>query len=178
MSTITVPRADLTTEKVCKVLRDGLGASYDVVPGMAMAQTIIGTPHRDEDAILVGKGSYRLFKAEIRMQRRGGETVISISPGGLTIDLVVNSLGIARKAREVLANSPELALCRGERPVSRPGREISGRPGLSVARLGYAWTSGAYDAGTFLAPSVGWWSVQRQVHRFLASRPLTARVPR
>jgi hypothetical protein len=37
MPTVTVPRADLTTEEVVTVLRDGLGAGYNVLPGKAMA---------------------------------------------------------------------------------------------------------------------------------------------
>ena len=129
MSTITVPRSNVTAEKVCKVLRDGLGAGYDVVPGMAMARTMIGTPHADENTILVGKGSYRVIKAEIRMQRRGGETRIFISPGGVTLDLIINSLGIARKARGVLANSPELGLWRTAFiPEACSAGLIAGRP--------------------------------------------------
>jgi hypothetical protein len=108
MPTIIVPRSDLTMEKVTKVLRDGLGAGYNVVPGMAMGQLVFTGPHPDDDAILVGKGSNRIFKAEVRMSRRGGETVIRISPGGVTMDAILNSLGIARKARDVLANSPDL----------------------------------------------------------------------
>ena len=38
MTTITVPRTDLTAEEVAAVLRDGLGADYHVLPGMAMGQ--------------------------------------------------------------------------------------------------------------------------------------------
>ena len=38
MPTFTVPRADLSTEEVVTVLRDGLGAGYNVLPGMTMGQ--------------------------------------------------------------------------------------------------------------------------------------------
>ena len=34
MPTVTVPRTDLSTEEMVTVLRDGLGAGYNVLPGM------------------------------------------------------------------------------------------------------------------------------------------------
>ena len=37
MPTVTVPRTDLSTEEMVTVLRDGLGADYNVLPGMTMA---------------------------------------------------------------------------------------------------------------------------------------------
>jgi hypothetical protein len=33
MSTITVPRSDVTSDEVADVLRQGLGARYDILPG-------------------------------------------------------------------------------------------------------------------------------------------------
>ena len=38
MPTVTVPRTDLSTEEMVTVLRDGLGAGYNVLPGMTMGQ--------------------------------------------------------------------------------------------------------------------------------------------
>ena len=97
MSTITVPRQDVTSEEVCKVLRDGLGDGYNVLPGMGMGQSSIRGPHPAQpDTILVGTGENRLFRAEIKIVRQGGQTVISISPGGLVVPLIINSVGIAR----------------------------------------------------------------------------------
>jgi hypothetical protein len=111
MPTITVPQADLTTEEVCKVLRDGLGAGYNVLPGMAMGRAVVSGPHQgQQDTILVGKGANRIVKAQITMSSRGGQTVFRISPGGFTWDLLLNTLGVARKVRDVLANSPDLHL--------------------------------------------------------------------
>jgi hypothetical protein len=36
---------------------------------------------------------------------RGGQTELRISPGGISLDLIVNTFGIARKVRGVLASS-------------------------------------------------------------------------
>jgi len=109
MSTITVPRADVTSEEVCKVLRDGLKDGYNVLPGMGMGQSAIQGPHPAQpDTILVGTGGNRFFKAEIKIVRQRGQTVIRITPGGLVVPLIINSVGIARKARNVLAASPGL----------------------------------------------------------------------
>ena len=109
MPTVTVPRDDVTSEEVCKVLRDGLGSGYNVLPGMGMGQFAIQGPHPAQpDTILVGTGSNRLIKAEINFVRQGGQTMLRISPGGITADRLVNSLGIARKARTALATSPDL----------------------------------------------------------------------
>ena len=38
MPTVTDPRTDLSTEEMVTVLRDGLGAGYNVLPGMTMGQ--------------------------------------------------------------------------------------------------------------------------------------------
>jgi hypothetical protein len=128
MPTITVPQADLTTEEVCKVLRDSLGADYNVLPGMAMGRAVVSGPHQGQpDTIVVGKGANRIIKAQVKMSGRGGQTVFRISPGGFTWDLLLNTLGVARKVRDVLANSPDLRL-RPVRPYS------SSRPAATNAR--------------------------------------------
>jgi hypothetical protein len=109
MPTITVPRDDVTSEEVCKALRDGLGAGYNVLPGMGMGQSGIQSPHPAQpDTILVGTGSNRFVKAEIKIVRQGGRTILRISAGGLVLPLIINSVGIARKIRNVLATSPDL----------------------------------------------------------------------
>jgi hypothetical protein len=119
MPTITVPRTDVTAEKLCKVLRDGLGAGYNVLPGMAMGRPLLAGPHQQPDTILVGKGSNRIVKADITMSAQGGQTVLTISPGGFTADLILNSLGVARKVRDVLANAPDLRLRKHSRPLTQ-----------------------------------------------------------
>jgi hypothetical protein len=110
MSTITVPRADLTTEEVVAVLRDGLGAGYNVLPGMAMGRTALQGPHQGRpNTIVVGTGDNIIVKAQVTISPRGGQTELRISPGGLTLDLLVNTFGVAREVRRVLASSPGLS---------------------------------------------------------------------
>jgi hypothetical protein len=107
MSTVTVPRPELTTAEVVTVLRDGLGAGYNVLPGMAMGRTALQAPHKGRpNTIVVGTGDNVIIKAQVTIIARGGQTELRISPGGLTLDLLVNTFGIARKVRGVLARSP------------------------------------------------------------------------
>ena len=55
MPTVTVPRADLTTEEVVSALRDGLGDSYNVLPGKAMGRTMYQSEHEGQpNTIVVG----------------------------------------------------------------------------------------------------------------------------
>lgn len=110
MSTVTVPRADLTTAEVVTVLRDGLGAGYNVLPEMAMGRTALQGPHKGRpNTIVVGTGDNVFIKAQVTITLRDGQTTLRISPGGVTLDLLVNTLGIARKVRRVLADSPGLS---------------------------------------------------------------------
>ncbi len=107
MSTITVHRENVTSEEVCQVLRDGLGDRYNVLPATGMGRSALQGPHdADPDTILVGTGSNRVVKAEVKIVPQGGQTALHISPGGLSWDLALNGLGIARKTRKVLAASP------------------------------------------------------------------------
>ena len=66
-------------------------------------------PHQGtQDTILVGTGSNRVVKAQITIVRRDGHTDLRITPGGLISDLVINTFGVARDVRNVLANAPSL----------------------------------------------------------------------
>jgi hypothetical protein len=110
MPTVTVPRMDLTTEEVVTVLRDGLGADYHVLPGMAMGQLPFQGPHEGRpNTIVVGTGDNRAVKAQVTIIPRGGQTKLRIRPSGVTVTLVLNTFGIARTVRKVLANSPSLS---------------------------------------------------------------------
>lgn len=110
MPTVTVSRPDLTTEEVAKVLRDGLGAGYDVLPGMAMGRTMYQAEHEGQpNMIVVGTGSNRVVKAQVTITPRGGQTELRISPRGLTWDWALNNFGVARKVKQVLATSPSLS---------------------------------------------------------------------
>jgi hypothetical protein len=110
MSTVTVPRADLTTDEVVTVLRNGLGADYNVLPGMVMGRTTLQDPREGRpNTIVVGTGENRIIKAQVTITPRGGQTELRVSPGGVTWSLVFNTFGLARKIRGVLASSPGLS---------------------------------------------------------------------
>jgi hypothetical protein len=106
MPTVTVPRPDLTTEEVAQVLRAGLGDGYNVLPGKAMGRTMYQAEHDGQpNTIVVGTGENRMFKAQVTITPRDGQTELRISPGGLTWDLLMNTFGVARKVQQVLAAS-------------------------------------------------------------------------
>jgi hypothetical protein len=108
--TVTVPRADLTTEEVVSALRDGLGDGYNVLPGKAIGRTMYQAEHDGQaNEIVVGTGENRIVKAQVTITSRGGQTELRISPGGLTWDWVMNSFGVVQKVKKVLESSPVLS---------------------------------------------------------------------
>jgi hypothetical protein len=110
MSTVTITRANLTTEEVVTVLRDGLGDGYNVLPGMAIGQLAFqGLRQGRPNTIVVGTGDNRIVKAQVTITPQGGQTELRIRPGGITIDLLVNTFGIAREIRRALASSRSLS---------------------------------------------------------------------
>ena len=110
MPTVTVPRADVTTEEVVQVLRDALGDGYNVLPGKAMGRTLYQAEHEGQpNTIVVGTGENRICKAQVTITPRGGQTELRISPGGLTWDLLYNTFGVAQKVKKALESSPTLS---------------------------------------------------------------------
>lgn len=109
MFTVTVPRADVTSDEVAEALRNGLASRYNVEPGERMTRKPFGHPHPDQpDAILVGRGSNTVIRAEVNILRRSGHTELRIHPGGMLGQLVLNTFGLAFKIRRVLASAPGL----------------------------------------------------------------------
>jgi hypothetical protein len=110
MSTVTVTRANLTTEEVVTMLRDGLGDGYNVLPGMAIGRLPCqGLKQGRPNTIVVGTGDNRIVKAQVTITPQGGQAELRIRPGGVTISLLVNTFGIAREIRRALASSPSLS---------------------------------------------------------------------
>ena len=109
MATITIPRADVTPEEVSRALRSGLGTRYHVLPGTE-ATYAFGAPHPGEpDAIVVGIGSGRLWRTQVRVSRSGGQTHIQVaSAPAMPLTWLVNTLGITRKVHRVLKEAPGL----------------------------------------------------------------------
>ena len=110
MRTITVPRDDVTIEEVSEALRQGLGPRYKVLPGMGMNWNPVGNPRPDKpDMVVVGTGSTRLFRAEVTISSRSGQTVLHVIAGGISLPLrLINGFWIARKVRQVLETAPGL----------------------------------------------------------------------
>lgn len=80
MSTITVPRTDITSEQIGAALRDGLDDRYDVLIGKRMNRFPIGTPRAaGPDEIVVGKGPSPMVRAQVRSSA-GPATPPSASP--------------------------------------------------------------------------------------------------
>jgi hypothetical protein len=112
MPTVTIPRTDITSERISAALRDGLDDRYDVRPGMRMTRFPIGGPQpAGPDEIVVGKGPTPMVRAQLTITRRAGHTDIRITPGGVAGDLLMNTFGIARKIRRVLLDSPSIGAC-------------------------------------------------------------------
>jgi len=110
MPTVTVPRADLTTEDVVSALRDGLGEGYNVLPGKAIGRTMYQAEHDGQpNEIVVGTGENRLVKAQVTITSRGGQTELRISAGGLSWDWLMNNFGVTQKVKKVLESSPILS---------------------------------------------------------------------
>ena len=110
MPTVTVPRADLTTEEVVSALKDGLGDGYNVLPGKAAGRTMYQAEHDGRpNQIVVGTGENRVVKAQVTITPRGGQTELRISAGGLTWDWLMNSFGVAQKVKKVLESAPTLS---------------------------------------------------------------------
>ena len=109
MFAITVPRSEVTSDEVADALRQGLGSRYNVLPGMGINWNPVGGPRPDHpDTIVVGTGSSRLFRAQVRISQDAGETILHVTPGGLGWPRVPNRLWIARKVCQVLRAAPSL----------------------------------------------------------------------
>ena len=110
MPTVTVPRADLTTEEVVSALRDGLGEGYNVLPGKAVGRTMYQAEHDGQpNEIVVGTGENRLVKAQVTITSRGGQTELRIGAGGPSWDWLMNCFGVVQKVKQVLTSAPGLS---------------------------------------------------------------------
>ena len=110
MSTITIPRPEVTTGEASEVLRRGLGPRYNVLPGKGMNWNPVGNPRPDQPGkIVVGTGSTRLFRAQVTISRHAGETDLRVLAGGISLPVrLTNRLWIAEKVRRVLQAAPSL----------------------------------------------------------------------
>jgi hypothetical protein len=112
MPTVTVPRSDLTSSEVSNALRQGLGPWYNMLPGTGVnCWQPVGGPRPDHPGtIVVGTGSTRLSRAQVRISHHAGETILHVSPGGIGLLTPANRLRIVRKVRRVLRAAPSLSV--------------------------------------------------------------------
>ena len=110
MSAITVPRSDVTSDEVADALRQGLDSRYHVLPGTGVnCWNPVGGPRPNHpDTIVVGTGSTRLSRAQVRISQNAGETILHVSPGGIGLFTLANRLWIVHKVRQVLRAAPTL----------------------------------------------------------------------
>jgi hypothetical protein len=108
MSTVTVPRSNVTVEEVSAVLRNALGSRYGVTPSMTSRGFAKKVPG-DANTLLVS-GSW-LQRANIRIVPGADRTEIDVSPGATYPGLIrlIDRIGIARTVHQVLEHAPEFA---------------------------------------------------------------------
>jgi hypothetical protein len=111
MSTITVPRPDVTTEEVAQALRARLPERYAVLAGERVNLNPVGRPEPDHpDTVVAGIGEARIFHAQVTVSHAHGQTLLHVGPGGLIGMLrLINRLWIAPKLARVLRATPGLS---------------------------------------------------------------------
>src|ERR1700728_3402479 len=102
-STITIPRPGVTTEEVSEVLRRSLGRRYHVMPGLGLNWNPAGKLRPDQPGtIVVGIGSARLFRAQVTISQRSGQTILHVLAGGISLPVrLSNRLWIADKVGRI-----------------------------------------------------------------------------
>jgi hypothetical protein len=110
MSTITIHRADVTSDEVADALRQGLGSRYEVLPGTGVnCWNPVGGPRPDcPGTIVVGTGSTRLARAQVRISQGAGKTTLHVTPGGIGLLTLTSRLWMVRKVRQVVRATPSL----------------------------------------------------------------------
>ena len=108
MSTITVPRADVTAELVSEVLRARLGNHYTITPGkqgIGFGKAVQG----DANSVFVA-GNW-LERSTVTIASHENSTEIEVRPGATYFGLIrlAHQVGLAHKVHNVLAQAPELA---------------------------------------------------------------------
>jgi hypothetical protein len=108
MSTVTVPRPDVTVEEVSTVLRSNLSSRYTVTPSM-MATGFGKEVPGDAHTMLVAANW--LARATVRIVPAKNSTEIQVSPGATYFGLIrlIHRAGVARKVHQALENEPALA---------------------------------------------------------------------
>jgi hypothetical protein len=106
MSTVTIPKA-VTSQEVIEALRNSLDSRYEVLSGMRMPRAPFAIPRSGApELIMVTAGP--MVRAQVKIVPRAEGTDLQITPGGLLGDLLMNTLGVARKVRQALLHASTL----------------------------------------------------------------------
>jgi hypothetical protein len=105
MPTIVVLRSDVTTQEVADVLRHQLDSQHHVLADTALNWNPFGNPRPGHpDTLVVGKGSNRLFRAQVKISREPSGTRLEVHPGGIgPVPRLANRFGIGKSVTEALS---------------------------------------------------------------------------
>jgi hypothetical protein len=106
MTTITVPRPNVTSDEVTAALQTGL-PNTKVQPGMRASRIPWRAPTPAEpDAIVVGS---RMFWAQVRIARVADRTEIRVNAGGVSLGgWLIDTFSYVRRVSRVLRAAPNL----------------------------------------------------------------------
>jgi hypothetical protein len=107
MSTITIPRPNVTVEEVSAVLRNKLGAHYEVTPAVT-AHFHHESPGR-ADSILVKRHWFEQASIRVVPGANGTEIRVGSAANFTPTGYLINRARIVRKVRQALKHAPELA---------------------------------------------------------------------
>jgi hypothetical protein len=107
MLTVIIP-GDVPTQEIASALTGQLGPGYHVQQAKSVGWGFGAPQDADEDNIAVSAGSGRFRRTQVMVSRNGDHTVIKIQPPGPLQLWLINTVGIARKTRQALLDSPEL----------------------------------------------------------------------
>jgi hypothetical protein len=107
MSTVTIPRSNVTVEEVSAVLRSKLGSHYKVKPSVA-SHFHHESPGYD-NAVLVKRNWFLQANIRVVPGANGTEIHIGSAADFTPTGHLLNSATIVRKVRQVLEHSAELA---------------------------------------------------------------------
>jgi hypothetical protein len=107
MPIITVP-GEVSSEEIATALTSRLGPRYRVQEGKGVSWGFGMAHDADDDNIVVSVGSGRLWRTQVSISRDADRTVIQIEPPRPVQLRLINTVGIARKVRQALLDTPDL----------------------------------------------------------------------
>jgi hypothetical protein len=108
VSTVKLPRSNVSVEEVIAVLHKRLGARYRITPSVTSSG--FGKEAPDDANTMLVKGKW-FDRANVRILPGTDSIEIEVSPGATYFGLIrlLDRVGSARKVHQALEQSPELA---------------------------------------------------------------------